>query len=292
MEKLRIKTFGWQSGILGQIGMINDGLTNIGCELVEENPDIVYKNEDFFDEALDFIKTCKNRPFVIFNVLDLQLHNPNYNLEKLKSQLIQADKVTCISDTVKEEIKQYLDIDAINISNPMRDITYDPTIKKEIDFAIIGRNSDPNKRAHLFEGLLWKSSGKSYIVVGSEPLPGAFFKSGWVGVLKDKELNEIYNLSKFVICCSKREGLLLTVPEACCGGAIPLIASDMSTCKEWNMPDFVVEPNVESILNKVLEIEKDYTKYQSLARYYGIDFQRKFNKEQIARNILWAYVNK
>lgn len=285
---IKIKTFGWQNGILGQISMINEGLKNIGIELSDEEPNILYKNEDFYDEVIEFTNKCKKKPFCIFNILDLQLGNPRYDLNKLKEQLLFADAITCISETVKKEIKQYLDLDAVNIGNPIRDITYNPEIKKEIDFLIVGRNSDPNKRATIFESLLWNNSGRTFAVAGPEPLP--HIRDGYLGVLKNHELNEIYNMSKFVICCSKREGLLLTIPEACCGGAIPLIASDMSTAKEWDLPTFTVEPNVESINNKVKELENDYKFYQEIALSYGNGFREKFNKNQIAKNILEVYL--
>lgn len=287
---IKAKIMGWEHPILSQVSRIREGMINNNVELTDNEPDFLYKNEDFFEEAIDFANRRNKKPYCIFNILDLQLNNKNYNLDKLMSQLLFADKITCISDTVKKEIWENLGLEAINIGNPVKDITYNPEIKKDIDFTIIGRNSDLNKRGFLFQELLGlkENQGKSFMVVGPESLP--FSKIGWIGIINDNQLSEIYNRSKFVLCCSKREGLNLIVGESCMGGAIPLIASDMSTCKEWNMPEFVVEPNIESINDKVQQINKDYLEYQQISLNYGKIWQKKFNKSQIAQNIINIYL--
>lgn len=284
----KIKTFGWQNGVLGQIQKINSGLEQIGCILTDNNPDIVFKNEDRYDEALDFADKQEKRPFVILNVLDIQ-DNPNWPADKVKEQLSQADVVTCISETVKKEIKGLWGIDAVNIGNPMNEVKYIPEIKKDIDFTIIGRNSDKNKRGYLFEQLLHFSKNKrTFCVVGPEPLPN--IQVGWIGVVNDEKLNEIYNRSKFVICCSKREGLLLTIPEACAAGAIPIIAKDMSTAYEWGLDEFLVDPDVNSIQHKILELENNYFWFKQNCFYRAEEYKKKFSKKQVGKNIIDIYI--
>lgn len=283
--KLKIKTFGWRNALLDQISRIEDGFRELGHEIVDQNPDIIYCNNDFYDEPLEYSKRYPSAK-KIFNVLDLQIGNPLYDLNKLDNQLKQADFVTCISDFVKNDIKNFLKIDAINIGNPIKDIIYNPNIIKTVDYLIVGRNRDNNKRAYIFEDLLKlnESQNRIYGVVGPEPLPSS--TRGWLGILNDSDLSEVYNLSKYVICCSLREGLNLVIGEAC-QASIPLIASDMTTCLEWNMPEFVVQPNSLSIAKKILEIESQgYNKYLDISLDYGRKWHKRLNKKQIAKNIL------
>ncbi len=280
---MRIKTFGWRNSQLDQISRIESGFTILNNEIVTDNPDIIYCNNDFYDEPLKYSESYPNAK-KIFNVLDLQTDNVNYDLNKLKEQLVRADYVTCISDFVKNEIKQFLNIDATNIGNPIKDVFEIPEIDKLNDFIIIGRNSDKNKRGYLFEELLSlpDSVNKTFAVIGSEPLPHA--SDGWIGVLNDKDLNEMYNLTKFVICPSKREGLNLVMIEALIT-SIPIVTKDMTT--SYLVPDiFTCEPNVESINNKVKELEADYTTFRKLAKEWGNKYSIEYNKVKIAQNII------
>ena len=98
---LTIKNFGWRNQKLDQISRIDQGLKAVGCSFVEESPDIVYSNNDMYDDILDYSKNQKKKPFIILNVLDLQIGNQTYNLNKVKEQLSQADAITCISRTVR-----------------------------------------------------------------------------------------------------------------------------------------------------------------------------------------------
>ncbi len=288
MNKITAKVFGWEHPILSQVARIREGLLANNVELTDNEPDILYKNEDFFSEAIEFARICKKKPYTIFNILDLQIDNKYYNLPLLKEQLTFADRVTCISEFVKDEIKEYLNISAINIGNPIKDITYNSDIIKDIDFLIAGRNSDLNKRGSLFVEVinLPENRHKKSIAVGPEPLP--YGPCNWVGIVNDSELNEIYNRSKFVICCSKREGLNLVIGESA-QASIPLIANDMTVANEWNMPEFLVEPNTSSINDKIKEISKDYDKYLRISLNYGKFWKEKLNKNQIARNLLNIY---
>ncbi len=283
---MKIKTFGWRRQYLDQISRIEEGFLALGHELVEENPDLIYCNNDFYDDALDYAKKYPNA-LRIFNILDLQLHNPSFDFKKLQYQL-EFGITTCISETVKREIKEYLNIDAINIGNPIKDIECRPEIKKEIDYLIVGRLRDKNKRANLFEQLLMlpENTGKTYAAVGSEPLP--MISSGYLGILSDKDLEEVYNMTKFVICCSKREGLNLPMLEAFIT-SVPIVCYDMSTCWEFVPMCFRCDSTAQSINEKIKEINKKYEYYRSIALEYGKMYKKQFNKVKIARNILDVY---
>lgn len=280
---MRIKTFGWRNAKLDQITRIEQGFIALGHELVDENPDIIYCNNDFYDEPLKYSESYPKAKKIL-NVLDLQIGNGFYDLNKLKEQLLRADYVTCISDFVKNEIKERLDIEATNIGNPIKDVFVIPDFKKENDFMIVGRNCDLNKRAYLFEEMLNlpESMGRTYAVVGSEPLPSS--RKGWFGVLDDNQLNELYNLTKFIICPSKREGLNLVMIEALIT-SIPIVANDMTT--SYLVPEiFTCDPTPEAFNDKVKELEKDYENYRKLAKEWGDKYFIQYNKNTIAQNIM------
>jgi len=149
--KFTIKTFGWRNQTLDQISRIDQGLKSIGCSFVEESPDLVYSNNDMYDDILEYANNQKKKPFIILNVLDLQIGNPKYNLAKVKEQLSQADAITCISKTVKNQISEVLNLDAEVIYNPVKDIKHDPRVGKSIPFLYVGRANDPRKRFSLIK---------------------------------------------------------------------------------------------------------------------------------------------
>ena len=148
-----IKTFGWRNQTLDQISRIDQGLQAIGCSFVDESPDIVYSNNDMYDDILEYAQNQKKKPFIILNVLDLQIGNPNYNLAKVKEQLSKADAITCISETVQKQIKDELNLNAIVIYNPTKDISYDSRVDRSIPFLYVGRANDARKRFSLIKNL-------------------------------------------------------------------------------------------------------------------------------------------
>ena len=76
--------------------------------------------------------------------------------------------------------------------------------------------------------------------------------------------NSLYCASKFCLCLSRREGLYLPPLEAMVSGCIPIVCEDMTTVSEFIQKEFVCESNIESIYNKILEIEKRYYDYQDV----------------------------
>lgn len=280
---MRIKTFGWRNSQLDQITRVEQGFISLGHELVDENPDIIYCNNDFYDEPLKYSESYPGAK-KIFNVLDLQIGNGFYDLNKLKEQLLRADFVTCISEFVKNEIKEFLNIDATNIGNPIKDVSIIVGLPKQNDFIIVGRNADKNKRGYIFEQMLSlpDNKDKTFAVIGSEPLPHT--ADGWVGVLNDKDLNEMYNFTKFVICPSKREGLNLVMIEALIT-SIPIVAKDMTT--SYLVPEiFTCEPTAEAFNDKVRQLEENYSSFRALALEYGMRYAKEYNKNTIAQNII------
>ena len=105
-------------------------------------------------------------------------------------------------------------------------------------------------------------------------------------MIKDQELNKLYNSSKYVLLPSAADGIGLPMIEGMICGAIPITCSDNLTAKEFSPPDFICDPNAQSIVNKVEELEKDYEKKRSVALEFGKKYKIKFDKKNIAKNII------
>lgn len=287
---MKIKAFGWRSQYLDQISRIEAGFITLGHELSDNNPDIVYKNEDFFDEAIDFINKCDKRPFVIFNILDLQTHNLNYSLDKLKEQLKLADRVTCISNTVKGDIKKYLDIDAIVIYNPSKSTFSLGSTTKPFPFLYVGRANSPNKRFNLIKDTLrlanWPSN---YLKVCGSEFP-AF--GDYLGIVDDESLNNLYNQAGIVLLPSITEGIGLSFIEALQASTPAIGCSDCKAAMEFLPECMICEPDPNSIRNKILDIKNNYSYYKQVAFDYGLKYKEQFSSISVAQRIIDIYNNK
>ena len=282
-----IKTFGWRNQTLDQISRIDQGLQAIGCSFVDKEPDIVYSNNDMYDDILDYAKNQKKKPFIILNVLDLQIGNPKYNLKKVKEQLSQADAITCISKTVKNQINKVLNLDAEVIYNPIKDITHDPRVGKSIPFLYVGRANDARKRFSLIKETFknHKEINQTLIICGSEnPNFGIY-----IGILSDEDLNLVYNSCKFLLLPSSFEGLGLPMIEAMLGGAIPITCSDNPTAIELSPSEFICDPNPKSFMAKLVEINKDYSRFQKISLEYAEKYKVLMNKNTVAEKIINIY---
>ena len=111
----------------------------------------------------------------------------------------------------------------------------------------------------------------------------------YLGIIKDQELNKLYNSSKYVLFPSSAEGLGLPMIEGMICGAIPITCSDNLTAKEFSPVDFICEPNPQSIVNKIEELEKNYEIKRKIALEYWEKYKIQFNKKTIVSNILEIY---
>lgn len=282
-----IKTFGWRNQILDQISRIDQGLKAIGCSFVEESPDIVYSNNDMYDDILDYAKNQKKKPFIILNVLDLQIGNPKYDLIKVKEQLLEADAITCISKTVQKQINEVLSLDAEVIYNPIKDIKYDPKVGKSIPFLYIGRANDPRKRFSLIKETFknYKEINQTLVICGSEnPNFGIY-----TGILSDEDLDLLYNSCKFLLLPSSFEGLGLPMIEAMVAGSIPITCNDNLTAVELSPKEFISDPDPKAFMTKLIEISKDYSKFQKISLEYAEKYKILMNKNTVAQSIIDIY---
>lgn len=282
-----IKTFGWRNQILDQISRIDQGLKAIGCSFVEESPDIVYSNNDMYDDILDYANNQKKKPFIILNVLDLQIGNPKYDLIKVKEQLLEADAITCISKTVQKQINEVLSLDAEVIYNPIKDIKYDPKVGKSIPFLYVGRANDPRKRFSLIKETFknYEEINQTLVICGSEnPNFGIY-----TGILSDEDLDLLYNSCKFLLLPSSFEGLGLPMIEAIVAGSIPITCNDNPTAVELSPKEFVCDPDPKAFMAKLIEISKDYSKFQKISLEYAEKYKILMNKNNVAQSIIDIY---
>ena len=286
MKSIKVSIFG-ADGQTCQIPRIKEGMQSLGHVLSEESPDLIYSNDPTgYNKAILLKKKFPNS-YLIFNFLDVPWHMPNVKKQTeslVKYFLLKADAVTVISFKVKNDLGKFLNKKIEVIYNPIKDVFHDKNIKKDNTFLYVGRANDPVKRINLVKESLLKIKDeiKKIRICGSEN-PGF---GNYLGVVSDQELNRLYNSSKYLYLPSKAEGIGLTMIEAMICGTLPIACSDNLTAKEFLPQDFICEPNAQSIVSKIEELDKDYDKKKKLALEYGKKYKIQFNKINIANNIL------
>ena len=273
-------------GILPFSQLIKEGFEKLGCEISNEDPNIIYANDPRgYKEAISVKKKYKNAP-LIFNLLDIPWHMPNIEQQTklLVSQfLMQADFVSTISLKVKKDLSKFFKKNIHVIYNPTRDVYHDEKILKNNTFLFVGRANDPIKRFNLVRDTIDKIENgiKKIKICGAEnPNFGDY-----LGYVSDQELNNLYNSSKFVLLPSKAEGIGLPMIEALICGTLPITCSDNETAKEFLPPDFICEPEPDAILKHIEKLDNEYSIKRKLAFQFGEKYKKKFNKISIAKNI-------
>ena len=151
-------------------------------------------------------------------------------------------------------------------------------------FFYAGRVSDPIKRFNLVkESLLKIQDGEKKIKICGTQNPNF---GNYLGIVKDQELNKLYNSSKYILLPSAAEGIGLPMIEGMICGAIPITCSDNLTAKEFSPVDFICKPNSQSIVNKISELDKEYKIKRELALKFGKKYKMQFDKKNIAQNII------
>ena len=286
MSNIKVSIFG-ADGYTCQIPRIKEGMLSLGYTLSEESPDLIYSNDPRgYEKALSLKKKYPNA-YLILNFLDVPWHIENIQKQTkllVRHFLSKADSVSTISIRVQKDLAKFYDKKIHVIYNPIKDIYLDKKIKKENIFFYVGRANDPIKRIKLAHDSLTKIPNglKNLKICGLEN-PGF---GDYLGVVSDKDLNILYNSSKFVLLPSKSEGIGLSMIEGMICGAIPITCSDNSTAKEFSPPDFICEPNAQSIVNKIEELDKDYATKRKIALEFGKKYKTQFDKKTIAKNII------
>ena len=286
MKSIKISILG-ADGYTCQIPRIKEGMKNLGHILSEESPSLIYANDPAgYNKAMTLKKKFPSS-YLILNFLDVPWHFPNIDKQTkllVEQFLTKADAVTVISFKVKKDLAKFLKKNIEVIYNPIKDVFHDKNIKKNNAFLYVGRANDPIKRINLVKEsfLKLKNNVKEIKICGSEN-PGF---GNYLGVISDIELNKLYNSSKFVLLPSKAEGIGLPMIEGMICGAIPITCSDNLTAKEFSPSEFICEPNAQSIVSKIEEIDKEYENKRKIALRMGEKYKIQFDKKNIAENII------
>ena len=286
MKPIKISIFG-ADGYTCQMPRIKKAMQSLGHILSEDSPEMIYSNDPTGYEKAMCLKKKFPSSFLIFNFLDVPWHMPNVDKQTkllVEHFLAKSDAVTAISYKVKKDLAKFLDKKIEVIYNPIKDVFYDESIKKNNTFLYVGRANDPVKRTNLLKQAFSKTvNGIIDIKICGSEDPGF---GTYLNVVSDQELNKLYNSSKYLLLPSKAEGLGLTMIEAMICGSLPIACSDNETAKEFLPKDFICEPNSQSILDKIEELNKEYDVKRKLALKYGKKYKIQFDKMSIAKKIL------
>ena len=286
MNNIKVSILG-ADGYTCQIQRIKEGMELLGHTLSEDSPDLIYSNDPKgYGKALKLKEKYPNA-YLIFNFLDIPWHIENIQKQTellVKNFFLKADAISVISFKVKKDLAKFYNKKIHVIYNPAKDVYFDEKIKKNNMFLYVGRANDPIKRIDLArESVSEIPDGlKSIKICGSED-PGF---GDYVGIVPDKDLNKLYNSSKFVLLPSKAEGIGLPMIEGMICGSIPITCSDNLTAKEFSPLEFICDPNAKAIASKILELDKKYTDKRNLALEYGKKYKEQFYKKNIAKNII------
>ena len=286
MKPIKFSIFG-ADGLTCQMPRIRDAMQSLGHILSEESPDLIYSNDPTGYPKATALKKKFPDSYLMLNFLDVPWHMPK--VEKQTKLLVEhflskSDATTVISFKVKEDLSKFINTKINVIYNPIKDVFYDESIKKENDFLYVGRANDPIKRIGLLkETLLKTKNGINNIIICGSENPGF---GNYLNVVPDEKLNKLYNSSKYLFLPSKAEGLGLTMIEAMICGTLPIACSDNKTAEEFLPKDFICEPDSQSMLDKIQELNKNYEIKKNLALEYGKKYKVQFDKKSIVKNIL------
>lgn len=292
----------WTSGARffgGQIDRIESGFKSLGHELAQDisEADLVYCNNAWYDDVINFKKAGRVKGKMIFTVLDLAPHlGSQFPVEKLEEQLEFADAICSISETVQKDLAERTGKFSTVIYQPIKNIVkLDKKPKSPFKVLFVGRVNDPNKRAGLGAEAIKKLGYKAQevITIGSDQ---PFFGGTWGEKVADEVLNMTYNSVDFVICCSRHEGIGLPAIEAMAAGTIPVICSDLSTRHDFfnNISEYEnVKPNPDSVTAFMSGFIKDPVKMQTfkdkLHYHYLQNLSHKMCGVGVAESILKVY---
>ncbi len=284
---MKVKVFGWKHKELSNSNKLEDGFIEAGCELSEENPDLILAMDpNYYEEAENFYQRSGRKGVKVFTVLDVPEHLfPNYPVEKIKENLRKADVITSISHFTKRQVRKYYGVDSEVVYTPCLN-TFDSEEDRVLPFLYVGRAGDPNKRFNLVSSAMIAGnlSEKLLGVVGPEPTNFGHY----VGIISSSRLKEIYSKSKYTFLTSRREGIGLSMIEGAMAGSIPILCKDNEAAYEFGFEDFCADPDARSIAALIEKIENNYQEYKDKLNVVveSQGFNEKFNCKKIAQNII------
>ncbi len=258
---ISIKLFGYR-GPLSMYPALDNELIKLGHKIIEndDEADLAFDCTGYFEDILEYSKKYPKTK-KIFNTLSADTRNPNWLAAKMREQLLQADLVTSVSQCTADDIKKRTGIECKEILYwPMKDITF-LNYQKTLDFMYVGRLYNWEKRFSLIPEVLnlLNYDWDYLVVVGSEKPPIGRF----TGLVSEPDLNEIYNSTRFVFCPVWREGAM-SMLEGCVAGAYPIVCNDNSWVSEFGLDEFASDPTPESMAKKIMDIQKNESKYTEI----------------------------
>lgn len=281
----------------GQIDRIENEFKILGHDINSSDfQNIIYSNDmAHADDAIFAFSNQIGNCRLLLNVLDCPSWVNEWPKirEEWSVKLKKADKVTCISKAVQNDIQKYFNIYAEVIYNPVKPVYYMPDAKQDILALFVGRAMAPNKRVREIIFPLYKMLvpffGENCIhFVGSENTGFGINH----GVVSDSELNELYNRSVFTLISSSNEGLNLPLIESIIAGSIPIVCHDMSTALEFAPKFTLCEPSPIGMYNKMFEcaqLIKTNFVHDSELNLYAQKYASQFSSKSVASNILKVY---
>ena len=298
-------------GYLNQIDRIRQGFIESDCVLsYPQEADLIYCN-DPGGYDLNFQKQ-NPKAKVIFNVLDIPPHcidkerydiyrypyinNPyrDFDIVKLTEKLRYCDLITCICNEVKWQLKNWCGLDAITIYNPIKDVSFlnltqEQKIKnrygKNYKYLYVGRANDPNKRYKIIYDTMKILGDKSsdLAIIGSE-------NPGWgdyYGVLNDEDLNAFYNSVDYFFFPSAFKSIGLPALESVVTKTKTIVCNDDPVTQEF-WPGIGLSSDPLEIAKNIKDIEWN-NRCDLFNNSMSEIYQKKFNKNQIAKNIIDVY---
>lgn len=281
---MNFKLFG-ANGFTCQLPRIREGLLILGHTECgpEEIPDFIYSN-DFggHEEAIQYKE--KFGGTLILNTLDIPRHVwlPR-DFERAIFLLKKGDILTCISKTVKKDLKYYLQLHSHVIYNPMKDVSLDLKASRDCGYLAVGRVNDSNKRFYLIREALEMMGQQGYLTIAGSENPGY---GNWLNVVEDSVLNRLYNRHKYCFVTSHIEGICLPLIESIVCGSVPIVCKDMTTAKEFFLEEYLVDPDPGSIVAKIGFFQHNYEKIQKDLEPLREKYRTMFDKKTIANNIV------
>jgi len=298
----KIKTFA-SRGVLCQIDRIEDGFRLLGHEIVNDGEvNFIYCNDQSTHKQAIEYKRLYPKSKLILNTLDLPFHLPDYRfiIDDLTLNLMQADAVTTISETVKNQMLSafpFLQKNGITtIFQPIKAIK-PLKLERNGKTAVFGRQSDINKGfLTALRGTIMADTTIS--IIGSEnPInsikPEYKNYCEYKGLVDDKKLNIEYNSCSCVLICSEVEGLCLPLIEGLVSKTPVVCLSRMQTAKEFCPPQFICDGNEFTIGDKIKSLISAYNNKEEwifkILDEYSERYLKQFSPESVAYNIVKVF---
>lgn len=159
----------------------------------------------------------------------------------------------------------------------------------------------PVKRIDLliksFKHLKTKLEDSYLLLVGDGPQKQDLLKLAdnnpdikFINFLDQNSLAELYGASDMFVLLSSGEGNAVGVMEACASG-LPTLVSNVGATEDIiknNVNGFVINPEEEDIINKIIKINEDYEQLSKSARNIAVE---KFSWDSIVKNHIKLYNN-